>query len=243
MIQIQAEKTDLLSLGAKKIAEFLGELHSASPSETEIVWGLCGGRSPVGLFSALIPELQQLPSDLLSRLRFLQVDERLYAEHNQTDLQTQIFEPLLQLGLIAPEQVFLFPLPETEENQAALVSAQQYESLLSTLGGRFHLVILGVGEDGHVAGTFPNHPSSEELREGFFVYESSPKPPSGRVTATLSLLERSDLGVLLFLGEGKRTAFERFQDPSVPELDCPAKIVLSMKEQLILSDILPLETE
>ena len=232
-----ANQDTLFHLGAKAICERLVGIAETLPNEAPVVWGLCGGRSPVGLFRALIPELAGLSPAVLSRFRVFQVDERLFEEHNQSDLESQIFTPLISQRLLRREQICLFPLPSDRSYDEARSAARSYESALQGVGGRFHVAVLGVGEDGHVAGTFPHHQSSEESREGFFVYEGSPKPPPGRVTATLPLLARSELGILLLLGEGKRIAQKNFQDPEKTIEECPAKIVLSMKDSLILTDL------
>jgi 6-phosphogluconolactonase len=85
------------------------------------------------------------------------------------------------------------------------------------------LAILGVGEDGHVASLFPNHPSIESVGSGYIKVTNSPKPPSERISLSLETLQNSDNLILLFIGENKEDAFDNFQNPEITASDCPAK--------------------
>lgn len=191
----------------------------------------------MGLFNALIPKLPSLPRELLERFYFLQVDERLFVEHNQDGLREQIYTPLVASARIRQAQIINYPLPKDRTAQAVEASSDQYLSVLEGLGGRFHIAILGTGEDGHVAGTFPHHPTSEVEDVAFFTYDESPKPPPGRVTATLPLLAESDLGILIITGEAKRQALMNFLNPQLSLQDCPAKIVREMEDYILLTDL------
>lgn len=235
MVHSETDHEKLFRMGAADIISRLGGLATGSPS-SPIVWGLCGGRSPAPLFQILVKKLESLPAGLLKRLRFLQVDERLFGEHNQTSIREQLIDPLVAAGKIAPEQFVPFPLPAERSIELSAPLAAQYEETLRGLGGVFHVVVLGVGEDGHIAGTFPKHPSSAEQKEGFLVYKDSPKPPPGRVTATLPLLARSSFGVLIFTGKSKEEALHRFFSTDLSLAECPAKIVQEMEEFVVLTD-------
>jgi 6-phosphogluconolactonase len=65
------------------------------------------------------------------------------------------------------------------------------------------LAILGVGEDGHVAGLFSEHPALDELTRVAAVHDA-PRAPFRRLTVSLSfLVSTSDIWVVA-LGERKR---------------------------------------
>lgn len=191
----------------------------------------------MGLFSALIPKLASLPRELLERFYFLQVDERLFEEHNQDGLRDQIYSSLVASGLVREAQIINYPLPKDRTAREVEASSDKYLRILEGLGGRFQIAILGTGEDGHVAGTFPHHPTSEVEDVVFFTYDESPKPPPGRVTATLPLLAESDLGILIITGEAKRQAMMNFLNPQLSLQDCPAKIVREMDDYILLTDL------
>ena len=70
---------------------------------------------------------------------------------------------------------------------------------------RIDLVILGMGEDGHVASIFPN--ASATTGPAFFRAVTSPKPPSRRVTMTHELICAAAMVWVLISGPGKDQAF------------------------------------
>jgi 6-phosphogluconolactonase len=66
-------------------------------------------------------------------------------------------------------------------------------------------VLLGIGEDGHVASVFPGHPVVSETRPVAAVRDS-PKPPPVRTTLTLPTLNSADEVWIIASGEGKAEA-------------------------------------
>ena len=108
---------------------------------------------------------------------------------------------------------------------------------LESFGGKFDVVVLGMGEDGHVAGLFPHHPILQRQEKQFFSFYDSPKPPSDRMTASMPLLTEAKLAVLLALGEAKRTAYERFNDAATTVEACPSISVKRCQEVLVVTDL------
>jgi 6-phosphogluconolactonase len=62
--------------------------------------------------------------------------------------------------------------------------------------------LVGIGEDGHFASLFPNHPGLSELATVFAVTDS-PKPPARRLTLGLGPISQSQHVVILALGAAK----------------------------------------
>jgi len=114
---------------------------------------------------------------------------------------------------------------------------EEYENELREIGGRFDIALLSAGEDCHIASLFPNRKPSG--KKALFVEElKSPKPPKRRISASPYLIENTKVAVLLFFGDKKRAAFEKFRNEEISSLECPGKIVGKVKESWILTDLI-----
>ena len=213
------------------------EVLSTRPSNEPLTIGLCGGRSVVGLLKALEQASKTQPRELLSRIHFFMVDERIVPltdpDSNFGGLQQQLFTRLLQEGFITESQLHPF-VASKEDAQSA---CESYLQELQRFGGRFSVVVLGVGEDGHVAGLFPRHPALAETEVAFIPFFDSPKPPAARMTASRKLVTDSTMSVLLVLGEGKREAWQRFSAGTSSVEECPAQMVKTMSRCLVVTDL------
>lgn len=77
-----------------------------------------------------------------------------------------------------------------------------------------HLVVLGMGPDGHTASLFPDHPVLDAPGSVAFV-TNAPKPPPQRITLTLPRINGAARIVLAVTGPEKRAALERaFAEPA-----------------------------
>ena len=87
-------------------------------------------------------------------------------------------------------------------------SAKQYREIIEQ-AMPFDLVLLGMGEDGHIASLFPNqlHDESELVHE---IYDS-PKPPAQRITLSAKALSQTHTLLFLITGINKKEAYTRWQ--------------------------------
>lgn len=116
-----------------------------------------------------------------------------------------------------------FPIPSELGAQAA---AENYaQKIASTLP--FDLVLLGIGEDGHIASLFPGH--SHPAGELVHAVHDSPKPPADRVSLSMGTLENSRHILFMVSGEGKAEAvraWRRGDDLPVSRINPPQGTVL-----------------
>ncbi|MCP3424502.1 6-phosphogluconolactonase [Rothia sp. AR01] len=105
---------------------------------------------------------------------------------------------------------------------------------------RFDLTLLGMGPDGHMASLFPGREEILEDDAAALGIEDSPKPPPGRVTLTLPLINGSERVWFLVAGQDKAPALGRVLDvagraATVEELrETPAAGAHGIRETLYL---------
>ena len=79
----------------------------------------------------------------------------------------------------------------------------EYENTLKRID-KFDVVLLSMGEDGHIASLFPNHIYPEE--QMVVVERGSPKPPKERVSMSYQQLNKTHYVFKLIVGEPKQKA-------------------------------------
>jgi 6-phosphogluconolactonase len=96
--------------------------------------------------------------------------------------------------------------PETERDHPEEAARRYERRLLDVLGDNPKLdwVLLGLGEDGHVASLFPGSPLLGETDRWVVVVRESPKPPPIRLTMTLPII--NDASEIHFFVTGKAKA-------------------------------------
>lgn len=221
----------------RQVARGIFEVCKGKSASEPLVIGLCGGRSVVGLLGALEKESINQPKDLLGRIQFFMVDERLVPltdeQSNYGGLKRLLFDALIERKAISESQLH----PFVTNAAAKDFGCAGYVDELGRFGGTFTVVVLGVGEDGHIAGLFPHHQSLREGAKTFLHFHDSPKPPADRMSASPALITSADLSVVLALGEAKRAAWDAFKSVSVPVEECPAKLALKAGACVVVSDL------
>jgi 6-phosphogluconolactonase len=97
-------------------------------------------------------------------------------------------------------------------------AAREYARLLEGIAGAppsIDLVLLGVGEDGHVCSLFPGHRALLERERWVVAIEDSPKPPPRRLTLTLPALASARVVCIATFGAQKGAVVrEALDDPA-----------------------------
>jgi 6-phosphogluconolactonase len=127
-------------------------------------------------------------------------DERCLPRDHEYRNSRQAHDAWLSHVPIPPGQIFPIPAELGPE-----MGAEQYARVLSE-EGLFDLVLLSMGEDGHVASIFPGAQLEDPLASPVISVTDAPKSPSERVSLSLRRLAHSRNLVLLAVGETKGTA-------------------------------------
>ena len=81
------------------------------------------------------------------------------------------------------------------------------------------IVLLGIGEDGHVASLFPHHPALSVVGRAVVAVHDAPKPPPDRVSLSIAVLRAARCCVVIASGDAKAAAIAALlagTDASVP---------------------------
>jgi 6-phosphogluconolactonase len=132
-------------------------------------------------------------------------DERFLPAGDPDRNDTQAREALLDALPLDPARVHAMPAADGPDGDDAQAAAARYARDLSAGGAplpAFDVLMLGVGEDGHVASLFPEHPVLDETGTTAAVHDS-PKPPPTRITLTMSTIQSADEVWLIAAGSDK----------------------------------------
>ncbi|MEV0135113.1 6-phosphogluconolactonase [Dactylosporangium sp. NPDC050688] len=163
---------------------------------------LTGGRIAAQIYAAVRDNPARDAVDW-SRVDFWWGDERFLPSGDPDRNETQARDAFLAALPVDPSRVRPMPAADGPHGPDAAAAAASYASELA--GAHFDVVLLGVGEDGHVASVFPGHPVGEDPRPVADVHDS-PKPPPVRITLTLPTLNTAAEVWLLASGSGKADA-------------------------------------
>ncbi len=169
--------------------------------------------------SLLAQGLAHHPVDA-SRWELFWTDERCvpltHPDSNFLLAQTHLF-PVLQISpsRIHPIQGHLGP-------EAAALA---YEAELANALTPFDLILLGVGEDGHIASLFPENLALLETSRTVVPVRHAPKPPPERVTLTLPTLLHARHVWVVAAGEGKQSILQHVFSPVSSASSLPAQLL------------------
>jgi len=203
---------------ADAAAEFVYEAaRDAIAARGEFRIAFPGGRTPRALLQRLTREPYHEAIDW-TRVQVLQVDERAvppdHADSNYRLLREALLDPLGPEGPLARRMRAESP----DLSQAARDYADELRRPLD-------LVVLGLGEDGHIASLFPGSPLLLESEALVAVVEDSPKPPARRLTLSPRALREARRALVLVTGADKRAAVRAALGSSSEVSQVPARVV------------------
>jgi 6-phosphogluconolactonase len=153
---------------------------------------LTGGRSAERLYKAWrdLPAFQKMTG-----VSFYFGDERCVPPDHAESNYGMAKQTLFPHGASTGYSVFRMEADDTDQEAAA----QRYADLLPD---SIDVLLLGVGEDGHIASLFPNNASLQE-RKRRVIPITGPKPPFERLTITPQVITKARSVFVLATGSAK----------------------------------------
>jgi 6-phosphogluconolactonase len=201
---------------------------------------LSGGRIAAKFYDAIVACQRARPAPL-ENLHFFWADERCVPpddpENNYRTARLHLFEPLeipaANVHRIRGEVDCVYAV---EEAEAELCRIMPLDAAGQPI---LDLVILGMGEDGHVASLFPGEPEQLVASSAVFRHVHAVKPPPERVTLGYAPIAAAREAWVLASGAGKKDALNGLLagDTSLPI----AKIAIMRPETIVFQDIMDAE--
>jgi 6-phosphogluconolactonase len=175
---------------------------------------LSGGRITKKLFAVIVSEAIRQPG-MLEPVEFFWADERCVPPDDPESNFLLADELLFKAAGIRSPSIHRIQ-GELDSAQAARLATADLRQSCGSIAGQpvLDLVLLGMGEDGHVASLFPGHDDVLADEESVFrpVYDS-PKPPPQRVTLGLGAICAAHEVWVLASGKGKEAALRNSLQP------------------------------
>ncbi len=176
---------------------------------------LTGGRAAKEIYACLSLDNR---FHELNNVNFYFGDERCVPEFDLHSNYKMVRDELFPNGL--PGNCSIFPMKVNPDDLDA--AAIEYGR---TLPKTIDVLILSMGEDGHIASLFPNSATLFENRKRVSSVIGN-KPPYKRLTITPLVLNSADNIYILAFGDEKLKMFERLEDNVGDFYSIPARLVI-----------------
>lgn len=176
---------------------------------------LTGGRSAERFYSAWaeLPTFRQM-----NRVRFYFGDERCVPTDHPESNYGMAIRVLFHRGV--PAGCTIFRMEADDPNREA--AARRYDKVLP---GKVDVMLLGIGEDGHIASLFPGSPALHELSLRV-VPVTGPKSPHERLTITPTVIAQAMSIFVLAAGTAKAEVLIKALQAAGDVNTLPARLVL-----------------
>jgi 6-phosphogluconolactonase len=194
---------------------------SALQSQSIRTLALSGGRVATSLFRAIVRETKGQPGPWTSVHCFWADERCVPPDHEASNYRLAKNELLDPLGWRTDRIHRL--RGEIDPTEAARQAEMELTSVIGD-DGRLDLVLLGMGEDGHIASLFPGQLDAEGEGDRCYRAVRGPKPPLERITLSLEPLKAAAQVWVIVSGPGKQLALNHALQG---QLDLPMGRLLS----------------
>ena len=213
--------------------EIAAAMNAAITERDRATLALPGGRSIVGVLTYLRTKplnwraVTVIPADE----RVLPLDD---PQRNWVVIEQELVRPLRDQGAMSDDNAIAFPnTPEAPD--WGVQAFERAISLPRTADNvpAIDVIVLGAGEDGHVASLSPGSPLLGSDHPGYLRVDDFPKPPPRRITVSPAMIRACGLAVVLFFGESKSDALRAFTASETRISECPALLALGARRHVV----------
>ncbi len=205
-------------LATKGAGLFLQKALQCNDRQGHFVAAFSGGSTPRAMNRLLVQEpfLSGIP---WKNIHLFWVDERMVPYDDPDSNYGAARTDFIDAAPISPDKLHPIPVGTRPEKGAEL-----YEEELRLFFRRFKsdypsfdLLLLGIGEDGHTASLFPDHPALGETRR-WVVQVKGGVPDVHRITLTYPVINRAATIIFLASGRQKASVLKTIMEDPNPQL-------------------------
>jgi len=212
--EIITEKDENLLIN-KFIEKFEAQLAKKVKLSKRFSFVLAGGKSPKKLYKKLI----KAKKIQWSKVDFFIGDERYVKENSKNSNINLCRKYFLNKLKISPKQIFIIKTETNSLKKDTLNYEKKIKKYFLKKKISFDLILLGLGEDGHIASLFKKNISLKNNKIVDFVK----KKDFSRITLTINCINKSKLIYLWAPGKEKNIIIEKVIDDKI--LKYPASYI------------------
>ncbi|TPG45277.1 6-phosphogluconolactonase [Flavobacterium pectinovorum] len=191
---------------------------------------LTGGSSPAGIYKLLASDDYKTKIDW-SKVFIFWGDERWVSLDDDLSNAKMSYATLLSHVPIPKNNIFeMYKDGVTPEDYAVTYE----QSIRNVLGdeGKFDLILLGMGDDGHTASLFPGQAVLEEQNKWVSAYYLEPQKMH-RITLTAPLINKAEKIIVVAFGEKKAPALKEVTTGEYNPVTYPMQLIKPVSGELL----------
>lgn len=227
MIQIY-NNTEEINTAAADL--FVADAQKAIAEKGKFSVVLTGGSSPAGIYKLLASDDYKNKIDW-SKVFIFWGDERWVPLNDDLSNAKMSYATLLSHVPIPSENIFeMYKDGVTPEEYAATYE----QSIKKVLGeeGKFDLILLGMGDDGHTASLFPGEAVLDEQTKWVSAYYLEPQKMH-RITLTAPLINKAEKIIVVAFGEKKAPALKEVTTGAYNPVTYPMQLIKPVSGELL----------
>lgn len=227
MIQIY-NNTEEINTTAADI--FVTAAQKAIAEKDKFTVVLTGGSSPAGIYKLLASDAYKTKIDW-SKVFVFWGDERWVPLNDDLSNAKMSYASLLSHVPVPKENIFeMYKDGVTPEDYAVAYE----QSVRKVLGdeGKFDLILLGMGDDGHTASLFPGQEVLQEQTKWVAAYYLEPQKMH-RITLTAPLINKAEKIVVVAFGEKKAHALKEVTTGNYNPETYPMQLIKPVSGELL----------